>query len=137
MAVSHDPVYAQGIRAVAGVTTAAKSTMSDTTHAVKIFTAGANGSLVRRLRARPRATLSAANRLMLFRVASGGTPVTLCDSAVMTAHTFADTTAIPETAFATYSYVDPLRLAPNEELWAGMATALAGGVAWDGDGEDL
>jgi hypothetical protein len=137
MAVSHDPVYAQGIRAVAGVTTAAKSTMTDTTNAVKIFTAGANGSIVKRLRARPRATLSAANKLLLFRVATGGSPVTLCDSASMAAHTFADTTAIPETPFATYSYVDPLRLAPNEELWAAQATALAGGIAWDGDAEDL
>lgn len=137
MSVTHDPVYSQGIRSVSGVTTAAKSTLNDTTNAVKIFTAGANGSLVKRLRARPRATLSAANKLLLLRVSAGGTIITLADSVAMAAHTFADTAAIPETGFPTYSYVDPLRLGPNEELWAGQATALAGGIAWDGDAEDL
>jgi hypothetical protein len=135
--VTHDPVYAQGLRSVSGTTTAAKSTLTDTTNAVKIFTAGANGSFVKRLRARPRATVSAANKLLLFRVSAGGATVTLIDSALMGAHTLADTTAIPETPFTTYSYLDPLRLGPSEELWAAQATALAGGIAWDGDAEDL
>lgn len=137
MTVTHDPVYTQGLRPVTGITTAAKSTYSDTANAVKIFTAGANGSLVKRLRARPRATLSAANKLILIRVSAGGTVINFVDSVLMAAHTFADTTAVPETGFPTYSYVDPLRLGPLEELWVGQATALAGGIAWDGDAEDL
>lgn len=137
MAVTHDPVFAQGYRRVEGITTAAKSTYGDTTNAIKIFTAGANGSHVKRLRARPRGTIAAVNKLLLFRVTTGGTPVTLADSVEMAAHTYADTAKVPETLFTSYSYQDPLRLAPLEELWAGQATALAAGIAWDGDAEDL
>lgn len=137
MAVTHDPVFAQGYRRVTGITTDAKTTLGDTTNAVKLFTAGADGSHVKRLRVRPRGTVTTVTKLMLFRVTTGGTAITLADSVEMNTHTLADTAKIPETLFTSYSYQDPLRLAPLEEIWGAQATAWAFGLAWDGDAEDL
>ena len=136
MPVSHEPVFAQGGRTVVAVATAAKTTYSDAAGAVKLCDAGANGSLLKALSAMPRATVTA-TMLQLYRSADNGTTLELIDSAQMTAHTVAVTTAIPKTVFGAISEDSPIRLAPGASLWVGAAVALAAGIVFAGQVEDF
>lgn len=136
MAVSHEPVFAQGGRTVTAIATAAKTTYNDATNAVKLCDAGTNGSLLKALSAMPRATVTA-TMLQLYRSPDNGVTLELIDSALMTAHTVAVTTAIPKTSFGSVSADTPIRLAAGVSLWVGAAVALAGGVVFTGQIEDL
>lgn len=98
---------------------------------VLLFTAGADGALVTRAWAMPRATVTATG-LYLFIRKSGDTSTDryLIDSELMSAHTVAGTTAIPETAFSNISEGNPLRLEAGDVLYAGVAVTLAGGIVF-------
>lgn len=128
-------VTTQGLRTAQAVCTAAKTTYSDITNAVLLVTAGENGSLVKRLRAVPRATVTATN-CMVLRNPAATSDYHLVDCALMAAHTVAVTTAIPETDFG-YTADNLLRLGPGEKLYVGAAVALAGGIVFDCELEDF
>jgi hypothetical protein len=87
------------------------------------------------LKSAPRASVGA-TQLQLFRSPDNGTTVYLINSALMSAYTMAQTTAAPVTDFG-YSESAPLRLGPSDTLWVGIGIALAGGVAFDAQYEDL
>ena len=86
----------QAIRSLNCVTTAAKTTLSDATNAVKLGDAGANGSILRKLTAMPRATVTA-TQLQLYKF--DGAAYWLVGSVLMPAYTMANTTADPITDF--------------------------------------
>jgi len=96
---------------------------------VLLATAGADGAIVTRLTAIPRATVAASN-LVLFLSKDGGTTQRLIDSELMAAHTVATSTAIPETVFPFYSETSPLRLEATDRLYVGSQVALAGGIVF-------
>jgi hypothetical protein len=48
----------------------------------------------------------------------------------------AQTTAAPVTDFG-FSETTPLRLGPGDTLWTGIGVALAGGIVFDAQYEDL
>jgi hypothetical protein len=125
----------QAVKTANAVCTAAKTTLSDSTNAVKILTAGANGSVLYGLKAVPRATVTA-TQLQLYRSPDNGTTMYLINSALMAAYTMANTTAAPVTDFG-YAETIPLRIGASDTLWVGAAVALAGGISFDAQYEDL
>lgn len=125
----------QAVKTSNAVCTTAKTTYADSANAEKLMTAGANGSVLYGLKAAPRATITA-TQLQLYRSPDDGTTMYLINSAVMGAYTMANTTAAPVTDFG-YAETAPLRIAAGDTLWVGAAVALAGGIAFDAQYEDL
>lgn len=134
---SHDPVFAQAGRTVTAVATAAKITYNDAANAVLLCTAHATaGSLLKALSAMPRATVTA-SKLQLYISFDGGTTLWLISSALMEAHTIAATTATPITLFKDATEDTPIRLPAGSSLYVATAVALAGGIVFSGQVEDL
>jgi hypothetical protein len=135
-------VTAQGLNVGQAVCVAAKSTYADNANAVLLFTAGANGSVIYRLTALPRGTVTA-TQLQLYR-SPDGVIMNLIRLGLMPAYAMAQTT-IP--AFGTAPFADvvdfgysesvPLRIKAGVQLWAGIGVALAAGIVFDAQGEDL
>lgn len=128
MALTNVPVFAQTPKnATAVVTTAITAMSSDTPTpagaAVLLYTAGANGALVTRLVAMPRATVVASS-LVLFEMPQGSSNYRLKDSVLMAGYTASTSTAIPQTVFANYSEARPMRLAAGESLYVGSQNAI-------------
>lgn len=135
MTVTSTPVFSQNVKSAQCICTAAKTTYNDATNAVLLMTAGANGSVVYAVRAVPRATVTA-TQCQLYRSPDSGTTLYLIDAATMAAYTMANTTSPTKTDFG-YTESIPLRLAANERLYVGTAVALAGGIVFDAQFEDL
>jgi hypothetical protein len=130
MANTFTAPFAQTPKTAAVVVTAAATVDSDTpSNTVELLTAGADGALVTRLAAMPRATVTASS-LLLFLQKSGQTTKRLIDSELMSAHTVAATTAIPETVFASVSDSTPMRLEAGDKLFVGSQVALAAGIVF-------
>lgn len=123
--------FAQTPKTATAVATAAVSGLGTDapTGAVLLGTAGAEGAIVTRLMALPRATVTASS-LVLFLSKDGGTTLRLIDSELMAAHTVAATTAIPETSFGNISDSTPLRLEAGDKLFVGSQVALAAGIVF-------
>jgi hypothetical protein len=131
MAKTSTAPFAQTPKTATAVATAAVSGLATDapTGAVLLTTAGAEGAIVTRLTAMPRATATASS-LVLFLSKDGGTTMRLIDSELMAAHTVAATTAIPETAFGNISDSNPLRLEAGDSLYVGSQVALAAGIVF-------
>jgi H+/gluconate symporter-like permease len=131
MAKTSTAPFAQTPKTATAVATAAVSGLGTDapTGAVLLGTAGAEGAIVTRLMALPRATVTASS-LVLFLSKDGGTTLRLIDSELMAAHTVAATTAIPETAFGNISDSNPLRLEAGDSLYVGSQVALAAGIVF-------
>lgn len=135
MAVNHEPIFAQKYKTSTAVVTAALTGIgTDTpTGAQLLFTAGINGSLVSKLTAIPRGTVTASS-LVLFIVKSFVAPATsvyrLIDSELMAAFTLSNTVAIPETVFGNISPANPMRLEAGDMLYVGSQVALAAGITF-------
>ena len=112
------------------------SISSTVANTVLLATAGAEGAIVTRISAIPRATV-AATSLLLFDSSDTGTNKNLLDSAVMAAHTVAAATAIPVTVFSRYSEDTPMRLQAGERLYAGIGVALAAGIVFNVEWTDF
>jgi hypothetical protein len=106
------------------------------TNTVLLCKAGADGALLTRLSAVPRATVTASN-LLLWTSNDDGTTKHLLDSALMAAHTVAATTAIPLTSFSRYTEDTPLRLEANMSLYVGTAVTLADGIVFNANYTDF
>ncbi len=130
MANTFTAPFAQTPKTSAVVITGGATVADDNpTNTVELLTAGADGALVTRLTAMPRATVTASN-LLLFLQKSGQTTKRLIDSELMSAHTVAATTAIPETVFANVSDSTPMRLEAGDKLFVGSQVALAAGIVF-------
>ena len=126
--------FTQNLKSSQAVATAAKSTYNDAANAVLIYTAGANGDVVYGVKAIPRATVATAIQAQLYRSPDAGTTMNFIDAAVIPAYSMSATTAPTKTDFG-YSESVPIRLGPNERLYGALASALAGGVVFDAQGE--
>lgn len=130
MAKTFTAPFAQTPKTAAVVVTAAATVGDDNpTNTVELLTAGADGALVTRLTAMPRATVTASS-LLLFLQKSGQSTKRLIDSELMSAHTVAATTAIPETVFTNISDTTPLRLEAGDKLFVGSQVALTAGIVF-------
>ncbi len=143
MTVTNTAAFGQALRKVQAVLTAAKTTYADLTGAVSLGTTGANGSLLVKIGAHPRATVTA-TQLQLY--LHDGTNTSLIGSALMGAYTMANTTAVPATPILDVNGEpitdqNPMYLPPTGgttwTLYAGAAVALAGGIVMSGELVDL
>lgn len=131
MAKTFTAPFAQTPKTASAVCTGAATITNDApTNTVELITAGADGALVTKLTAIPRATVTATG-LYLYISKDAGTTKRLVDSELMAAHTVATTTAIPETKFANISETTPIRLEAGDKLYVGAAVALAGGIVFN------
>lgn len=131
MANTFTAAFAQTPKNTTAVATGAVGSITtDTpTNTVVLLTAGADGAILTRLSAIPRATVTASS-LVLFTSSDNGTTKRLIDSVLMAAQTVATTTAITSTPFATYTETAPLRLQAGEQLYVGSQVALASGIVF-------
>lgn len=137
MAKTFTAPFAQTLKtatAVATVAVAALGTDSPT-NTLLLVTAGADGAILTKLTATPRATNTASD-LVLFISKDGGTIKRFIDSALMSAHTQAATTVTPVTEFS-YSETTPFRLEAGDELYVGSQVALAGGIVFRAEFTDF
>lgn len=137
MAKTFTAPFAQAPKTATAVCTGVATVTDDApANTVLLLTAGSEGSLVTSLWAMPRATVTASS-LVLFLSKDAGTTKRLIDSELMSAHTVATTTAIPETSFANYSETTPLRLEAGDKLYVGSQVALAGGIVFKAEYTDF
>lgn len=137
MAKTFTAPFAQTPKTATAVATAAATVTGDApTGAVLLMTAGADGAIVTRLSAIPRATVTASS-LVLWISNDSGTTMRMIDSALMAAYTMATTTQVPVTTFAGYSEASPLRLMAGDKLYVGSQVALAGGIVFKAEYTDF
>jgi len=117
-------------------TTATASIDTTPTNTTLLVTAGANGALLTRLWAIPRATVTATT-LYLFLSKDGGTTLRLIDSELMGAATVNTTTAIAETSFGNYSESTPFRLEAADRLYVGVGVTLSNGIVFKAEFTDF
>lgn len=137
MAKTFTAPFAQTPKTATAVVTAAVSSLASDapTNTVELLTAGADGAILTKLTAIPRATNTGLS-LVLFISKDGGTTKRLIDSKLMAAHTIATTTAVPVTAFD-YSESAPLRLEAGDKLFVGSQVALASGIVFKSEWMDF
>lgn len=135
MAVTQNKIiYPQSQKFASAVATAAKTTYNDTTNAVLLLTAGADGSVVTSLTAIPRATATA-TQLQLYVSPDSGTTLYLLSTALLAAYTMAQTTLDPIVDFG-FTQQEPLRLAATNRLYIAAGVALAGGIVFNAQYQD-
>lgn len=135
MAVNVQPIFARrGVQGVNGGTTmqaAITAAANDFTGAgannVLIFTAGADGSIIRAIRLHPIGTNVAS--LMRFFVNNGSTNGTASNNAFIGEVSLPATTASSTAALTIVEvpFLDNLALQPSFRLYMGLATAVAAG----------
>lgn len=131
--------FAQKFKSNTAVVTAALTGIgtSTVTGAQLLATGGTNGSMLVKLTAIPRATVTAAS-LVLFLVKAGAPTVyQLIDSELMAGITLSTTIAIPETVFANITWATPLILDTGDMLYVGSQVALAAGIVFYAEQADL
>ena len=138
MAKTFTAPFAQTPKTATAVVTAALGSIAtdSPTGTSLLLTAGADGCIVTRIWAVPRATVTASS-LVLYLSKDAGTTLRLIDSVLMAAYTFATTTAIPVTTFASYTEATPLRMEATDRLYVGNQVALASGVVFRGEYTDF
>lgn len=137
MAKTFTAPFAQTPKTATAVCTAAATVTTDApSNTVELLTAGADGAILTRLTAIPRATVTASS-LVVFISSDSGTTKRLIDSELMAAYTMATTTAVPETTFTMYSETTPLRLMAGDKLYVGSQVALAGGIVFRAEYTDF
>lgn len=130
MAKTFTAPFAQTLKTATAVATVAVADLGtdSPTNTLLLVTAGADGAILTKLSAIPRATVTARD-IVLFISKNGGTTKQFIDSKLMSAHTQAVTTATPITAFD-YSESTPFRLEAGDELYVGSQVALADGIVF-------
>jgi len=136
MAITNTAAFAQTAQTGTAIVVGVDDLTSAPANTVILGTAGADGAILTAVTAIPRATVTASS-LHLFISKDGGTTKILLDSALMAAHTVAGTTAVPVTTFTAYSEDEPLRLNAGDQIYAGSAVALAGGIAFTAEWSDF
>lgn len=135
MAVTQNKlIYPQSQKTASAIATAAKTTYNDAANSVLLLTAGADGAILTKLTAIPRATVTA-TQLQLFISRDAGTTLLLVNTALMAAYTMAQTTQAAPTDFG-YTAAAPLRLGATERLYIGAGVALAGGIIFNAEYQD-
>lgn len=136
MAVSNEAIYPQGYRNFAAKITAAKTTMTDTTNAVLLFTAGAQGSKVTRAKARANAA-SADSVLYLFTCVTATSVLHMKEVKDAPVDGSVSTTVAQQVIDFGYTDDTYILLAPGELLYGAASVALAAGWEFEGHAEDF
>jgi hypothetical protein len=126
--------FAQQPKTATAIVTGAQDDLDSTTptNVVLLATIGAEGAILTRLTAIPRATVTASS-LRLWISKTDHTGCVLRSSALMAAHTVEATTAIPVTTFTAFTESAPLRLEAGDKLYVGSAVLLAAGIVFNAE----
>lgn len=137
MAKTFTAPFAQTPKTTTAIATTATASIDTTpTNTQLLLTAGADGAILTRLWAIPRATVTA-TALYLFISKDSGTTKTLIDSELMSAQTVSTTAAIAETSFANYSETTPFRLEAGAQLYVGGGVTLSNGIVFKAEYTDF
>jgi hypothetical protein len=137
MANTFTAPFAQTPQIGTAVCTTAGTIANDTpSNTVLLLTAGSDGCIVTRVKAMPRATVTASS-LHLYVSTDGGTTQRMLDSALMAAYTQAVTTQTPKTSFSDISETAPLRLPAGARIYAQSEVALASGIVFTAEYTDF
>ena len=138
MAKTNTAVFAQTPRTGVAACTAAVTSPETTapTNIVQVAAAGADGAILTRLTAMPRATVTATS-LLLYLSKDAGVTKYLIDSEVMPAQTVDAVTPIAETVFTNYDEDEPFRLEAGDRLYVGTRVALASGIVFRAEWTDF
>lgn len=129
--------FAQTPKTASCVVTGAGTITNDTpSNTVLLLTAGADGAIVTRIKAMPRATVTASS-LTLYVSTDAGTTQRMLESALMAAYTQATTTQTPKTAFSDITESTPIRLEAGARIYAQSEVALAGGIVFTAEYTDF
>lgn len=130
MAKTFTAPFAQTPKTGSAVCTGAAVITTDSpTNTVLIGTAGADGAILTKVSAIPRATVTASG-LYLFISKDSGTTKRLIDSETMAAWTAAATEGAPETLFANITESNAVRLEAGDQLYVAAAVASAEGIVF-------
>lgn len=129
--------FAQTPKTSSAVATGAAGTITGDapTNTVLLLTAGANGAILTRLWAIPRATVTASS-LIIWISSDSGTTKRIKDSILMSAQTISTTAAITYSQFTQYTETTPLRLAAGDQIYVGSQVALASGIVFTAEYTD-
>ena len=137
MANTFTAPFAQTPKTNTAVTTTAGTYVDDApTNSVLLVTAGADGALVTKITAMPRATVTA-TACNVFFSPDDGTTNRLVDNVLIAAHTVAATTIIPVNTFSLVSETTPIRLQAGEKLYVNSSVTLAGGIVFNAEWTDF
>lgn len=135
MAVSQNKaVTAQGLVTGAAFLQTAKIALNSNLNALNLLTAGPNGAVIYQVTALPLVTVTAV-QCQLY-LSTDGVVLNLRSLLTMPAYTLAPTTSPTESDFG-FTESRPLRLAPNQQLWAAIGVSFAGGIMFIAQGEAL
>lgn len=130
MANTFTAAFAQTPKTASAVATAVATITADApANTVLLVTAGANGAILTRLWATPRATVTASS-LVIWISSDSGTTQRIKDSVTMSAQTVSTTAAVTNTQFTSYTESTPLRLAASDRIYVGSQVALASGIVF-------
>ncbi len=132
--MSNLPVYTAALRSAHVQATIAKTVFTDASNTVQLSTAGAAGSIFKRVTASSRATLGANMVCMLYKSSNSGGTLFEVASAIITAGARDATHGAPAIDFG-YTTAAPLRLGVGETLY--VAIGAAGTVDFVAEGEDF
>jgi hypothetical protein len=143
MATSLDPIFATRFGNLTAKATAAKTTFTDSTNAVRFQRLGANwvvpteGATITRLKARCIGAGAIGDTICyIFTSSDGGTTLALKEAVKFTAQTVSTTIRSEVVDFlATMS--EPLQLTAGEWLYAAISVAQATGFQFEGSFEDF
>jgi len=143
MAVTNTGAFGQTPNIGQAILTAAKAApLSGSSDVVLLFTAGANGALVNGIAAIPRNTLASAAHIAIYYSTDSGTTNNLIAIGLLSAWTFATTTAPTPLNLANLnglviSATNPLYVPAGMKLYASTSVALANGILVTANGIDL
>lgn len=135
MAKTNLAPFAQNKRALSIVAATAKTIYNDTANTALLVTAGAEGAILRRITAIPRATVTA-TQLQLYRSTDAGVSMQLWRTKLMPAATMASTTEMPVTDIG-LDFELATALAAGERIYCAIGVALAAGIVFTAEFEDF
>lgn len=138
MAMTNVAAFAQNPKtADVAITSALAGLGTDTPTGLSLlYTAGTNGSIMTRLSAIPRGTLTATG-LCVFISRDNGVTFRLKDSATMASQTIGTAAGITSTQFGNYSETTPLRLGAGDKVYVGSQVGLAAGIVFTAEFTDF
>lgn len=136
MAVTPNAVVtAQSVASAQAHLTAAKTTYTDATNAVLLFTAGPNGAIIYKMTGMAPGTTGGAGRVDVFS-SPNGTALHFINAANFASYT-QSTTAAPTLIDMGWNETAPRRCVANEQIWVSTSIAATAGFDVDCQYENL
>lgn len=128
--------YPQAVNTAFAVCTAAKTTETDLTNAVLMYTAPTYGALITKFKASARATVTASRLKVYICKSTANTTPYMSITKLMAAGTVNETTAVTETDLGP-TETAPIKLGGGDLVYVASGVALAGGIVFAAEIEEF